>query len=275
VGLRPYVNEDETFWADSSAWRQFPVEFSGTQDIEARNFVDLLSELTTKSVEPHGSDNKGGPDMAAYMFDDKNLPVDLDVLVRSELSDGERLLWVGQPRPSRIAYGAIPLVLFGIPWTAFALFWVAMSYTMSGGFNQVNGGPAPFGVFRFFPLFGLPFVLIGLGMLSSPYWLWRQAKRTCYALTDRRAILWKAGMFGSVTVRSYGPEALDRVTRTSYADGCGDLVFEEVVTAGTDSEGRRTARTSRYGFMAIKQVREVEELLRKSLRSRGDEGRPV
>jgi hypothetical protein len=53
VGLRPYVNEDETFWADSSAWRQFPVEFSGTQDIEARTFVDLLSELTTKSVEPH------------------------------------------------------------------------------------------------------------------------------------------------------------------------------------------------------------------------------
>ena len=198
----------------------------------------------------------------------------MDVLVRSELSDGERLLWVGQPRPSRFAYGAIPIVLFGVPWTGFALFWIA-SASSFGGSNNVNGSPPGVGVFRFFPLFGLPFVLIGLGMLSSPYWLWRQAKRTCYALTDRRAMLWKAGMFGSVAVRSYGPEALDKVSRTAYPNGCGDLVFEEVVTIGRDSDGNRTTSTTRHGFMAIERVREVEELLRKALLSKEDEGKPV
>ena len=63
-----------------------------------------------------------------------------------------------------------------------------------------------FGAFGvLFPLFGLPFVMVGVGMLSSPFWLRRRAKRTCYALTDRRAILWEAGWFGSVEVRSYGP----------------------------------------------------------------------
>jgi hypothetical protein len=208
------------------------------------------------------------------LLDDQNLPADLDSLVRSELSDGERLFWVGQPRPDRMAYGAIPIVLFGIPWTAFALFWIASSYKMSGGLNHVKPGPLPVGLFNFFPLFGVPFVLIGLGMLGSPYWLWRQARRTCYALTDRHAMLWKAGMFGSVTVRSYGPEALDKVSRTAYPDGSGDLVFEEVVTTGTDSDGRRTTSTTRHGFMAIQRVREVEELLRKALLSHDDEGRP-
>ena len=37
-----------------------------------------------------------------------------------------------------------------------------------------------------FPLFGLPFVLIGLGMLTAPHWAKRKALRTAYAVTDRR-----------------------------------------------------------------------------------------
>jgi hypothetical protein len=208
--------------------------------------------------------------MDAHLLDDNKLADDLDVLVRSELSHGERLLWVGQPQPTRFAYSAIPIVLFGIPWTAFALFWIAGASSF-GASNKVGGSPAGVGVFQFFPLFGLPFVLIGLGMLSSPYWLWRQAKRTCYALTDRRALLWKAGMFGSVAVRSYGPEALNKIRRTAYPHGCGDLVFEEIVTIGSDSDGNRTTSTTRHGFMAIERVREVEQLLSKALLARDGE----
>src|SRR5262245_16089820 len=114
------------------------------------------------------------------LFDNSSLPADLDARVRSEMRDGERLLWVGQPKPGRFARHAIPIVLFGIPWTAFALLWTGCaSGILFGGFGN-NDGPGGFGAFfAYFPLFGLLFVLIGLGMLSSPYWLWRQAKRTC------------------------------------------------------------------------------------------------
>jgi hypothetical protein len=195
------------------------------------------------------------------MFNDSNLPDDLDARVRSELRDGERLSWVGQPRPSRFARQAIPFVLFGIPFTAFAVFWVAMaSGILFGEFGNKGGRGGVGAPSACFPLFGLPFVLIGLWMLSSPYWFWRQARRTCYALTNRRAIIWQAGTFGAVSVRSYGPEALGQLHRTEYADGSGDLVFEVVV-----SVRNRTATTIRHGFLAIRDVREIEELVRRVL----------
>jgi len=198
------------------------------------------------------------------LFDNSYLPPELDSRVRSELSSGERLLWVGQPRPGRSMRTAIPIVLFGLPWTAFAVFWMAgASGLLLRGFD--NGPPGVFGIL--FPLFGLPFVLIGLAMLSSPFWLRRRAQRTCYALTDRRAVLWQAGWFGGVDVRSYGPEELTKVHRTQYADGSGSLVFEEFVTIGHDSDGHVSRSTTRRGFMYVDNVRAVEELLRKALLS--------
>src|SRR5579875_316473 len=140
-----------------------------------------------------------------FLFGDSYLPEELDARVRSELEPGEQLLWVGQPRPSRFVYQTLPIVFFGIPWTAFALLWTGMAIWGLWG----NAGAAPMqaqgmmgGVFSVcFPLWGLPFILIGLGMLSSPFWAIRRAKRTCYALTDRRAIHIEAGAFRSVEVR--------------------------------------------------------------------------
>src|SRR5262249_8379046 len=132
-----------------------------------------------------------------------------------------------------------------------------------GGRN--NRPPGVGGFFACFPLFGLPFVLIGLGMLSSPFWLRRKAKRTCYALTDRRAIVWEAGSFGSVQVLSYRPAELTKIRRVEYPDGTGDLVFEEEITIGTGNRGYSTTTRQRQGFMSIDHVRQVEELLRKAL----------
>ena len=65
--------------------------------------------------------------MDELLFEDNRLPDELDTRVRSELRQGEKLRWVGQPRPGRMARQALPIVLFGIPWTAFALFWMAMA----------------------------------------------------------------------------------------------------------------------------------------------------
>jgi hypothetical protein len=200
--------------------------------------------------------------MDGPLYDGDGLPPDVDARVRAELRDGERLIWVGQPVPGRFARRALPFVLFGVPWTAFALFWMGMAAFMMFGAGGNNGG---FGFMACFPLFGLPFVLIGFGMLSSPYWMRLQAKRTCYALTDRRAIIWSASLFGSVEVRSYGPEALGKISRTEYPDGTGDLVLEEVVTVGRDSDGHGTTYRKRHGFLAIRNVRRVEELLRAAL----------
>jgi hypothetical protein len=185
--------------------------------------------------------------------------------VQSELDSGERLLWAAQPDPRRLARASMGIVLFGIPWTAFACFWVFMA---SGGlwglFDNGMGMPRDNGFQYFaicFPLFGLPFVLVGLGMLTAPHWVKRKAKRTAYAVTDRRVILLEGGFWNSVTVRTYMPAQLQRVSRTERPDGTGDLILEEY--AWRDSDGDR--RHGRHGLYAIPRVRDVEELIRNTL----------
>src|SRR5437763_9868076 len=126
---------------------------------------------------------------------DDLLSPELAALVDAELASGERMVWVGQPIPSRYARGSLAIVLFGIPWTAFAIFWMAGV----SGFKIPNLTRG----FGWFPLFGIPFVLIGLGMLSTPFWVRRKARRTAYVITDRRAIVVEGGAWRSVTIRSF------------------------------------------------------------------------
>jgi hypothetical protein len=186
------------------------------------------------------------------------LPPDIEARLRRELQPGERLVWSGQPLTKRIALTTLPIVLFGIPFTAFAVFWMSMALGMGMG---GMGGPRVPGFFGWiFPLFGVPFVLVGVGMLTAPIWMIWRSKRTCYAITDRRAIVQGAGFGGAIETRSFEPAALDNIRRIEYPAGDGDLVFEETIT---DREGQR-GRT-RIGFVGIAEVRTVEDLLRKTL----------
>ena len=173
-----------------------------------------------------------------------SLPPGLESRVIAELSDGEKLAWVGRPRASRMVLASIPIFFFGIFFFGFAVFWTAMA----------SKAPFPFA------LFGLPFLAVGFGMLASPFWAWYAASRTCYAVTDRRAITWEPGLWDGLRVRSYAPDDLRRMWRNERGDGSGDLVFEEITTYGR--RGRRNV--IRRGFFAIEDVRAVESLIRSS-----------
>jgi hypothetical protein len=201
--------------------------------------------------------------MDDFAWNDTGLPPELADRVRAELRPDERLVWAGQPRPDLMARGAWFLVPFGGCFALFALIWIGISAGIGFGFQGFGQGAGAFG--GLFGLCGLPFLLIGIFFLFSPVWLRKQARRTVYALTDRRAVVWAAGWFGTQTVYSYGPGSLQRMLRTERADGAGDLVFEEFVTYGTDSHGARTATTNRRGFLAVDRVRELEDLVRRTL----------
>lgn len=45
-----------------------------------------------------------------------------------------------------------------------------------------------------FLIFGLPFVLIGLGMMAAPFYAYRKAQRTLYAITSERALIISGGI---------------------------------------------------------------------------------
>src|SRR5215216_6392607 len=164
-------------------------------------------------------------------------------MAQAELESGEQLLWHGRPGGRRFILGSIPIVLFGIPWTAFSLFWMAAA----SGFLFTKSGN---GIFSLFALFGVPFVLVGFGMLGSPYWAYRKMKRTVYALTNRRALIITGGR--SKTIRSYSSKDIGVIERTERANGKGDIYFATV-------EGNKS--TQRIGFLGISDARRVERLL--------------
>ena len=186
------------------------------------------------------------------------LPPDLDAMVRSEVGGGEKLRWVGQPRPGPRFGAAVPVALIGVFVAGFAVFWMVMAAAITGGGAVMVTGEAKFGLLGLiFPLFGIPILVIGLGMIASPFWAGRAASKTAYAVTDRRAILWEPTLWSGLQVRSYGPAQLGKMIRNQRPDGSGDLIFEEITTLGP--RGRRAV--TRRGFFAIDRVREVETLI--------------
>jgi hypothetical protein len=176
------------------------------------------------------------------------LPDQLRTLVENELQEGESIAWVCQPIPKHFAMRSLPIVLFAIPWTCFAIFWIAGA----SGFKIPNFKHG----FDFFPMFGLPFLLIGFGMLSSPLWMAWKAKKTAYVLTDRRALIFDGCW--SAHVRSFAPDRLLDLRRTQRKDGSGDLIFEKKLSY--DSEGSK--QSTDIGFLAIPNVKDVEERVR-------------
>ena len=52
-----------------------------------------------------------------------NIDFEAQQAAQAQLDAGERLLWHGRPDPKRQMLGGLAIMLFGIPWTAFALFW--------------------------------------------------------------------------------------------------------------------------------------------------------
>ena len=186
------------------------------------------------------------------------LSVELQRQVQTELRAGERQVWAAQPLPGAFRRQSIAVVLFGLPFTGFALFWIVTAGW--GVWGHANHAPGPFVLF---PLFGLPFLLIGLGMLTSPFWMAKRAARTVYVLTDQRAIVVAGKVFGGVTVQSFEPARLTSITRNERPDGTGDLIFEQF----TQRQGTGTT-TVRRGFMGIDDVRQVEDLIHSTLLAR-------
>src|SRR5215831_7176076 len=115
----------------------------------------------------------------------------LDFPVR--LLDGERILWQGRPAQGIVLTARDWLLIpFSVVWCGFVFFWEAMVLRM-----QAPG---------FFAFWGVPFVLAGLyftvGRFVVDIWLRR---RTRYALTNRRIVIARAGVFGKLRSISLYP----------------------------------------------------------------------
>lgn len=166
----------------------------------------------------------------------------LEIALSRELRDGERVMWRG-PQIGRVSMKAFGMYIFAVPWTAFALLWVAMA-SAGVASSEVEGWASLFS--WAFPLFGLPFVAVGLGMLSMPFLpLWEGGK-VLFAVTNKRALRLRLGR--TLDIKSCPANRIGQIEREERRDGSGSLKL--AVSVGRDSDGDKTVEHFEIGEIA-------------------------
>lgn len=166
---------------------------------------------------------------------------------------GEKILWAGMPGPGTVFYRSLAIWLFGIPWMAFTLFWeVSVIRSWLFAIPNGKGGPAGLGLV----LWGVPFVLVGVGLMSAPLFAWWRARRTVHVVTDKRLVTISQGR--TLKTQSVALRDIMRTGKTERTDRSGTLTVE--MSPYIDSEGDKSSRSENlYG---IPDVHAVETLLR-------------
>ncbi len=188
------------------------------------------------------------------MSNPNDLPRHLRAAVVKEF-EGERIVWAGRPGAGRTFLISTSIWLFAIPWTAFSLGWEWMA--LSG---WLYGKPSPSNTHSLmgviFPLFGIPFVVVGFGMMVMPFIAWRSALKTVHVLGERRLVTMTVGR--TTKVKTFAASAITRTERTERRNGSGTLKI--VLGSRRDSDGDKVDDVEvLYG---IADVRKVERLVR-------------
>lgn len=183
-------------------------------------------------------------------------PSEAQFMVQSELQPGESLQWTGTADAGRSALSALPAAIFGIPFAGFALFWMTAAFRGTHAMSKSASSNPIAGVFSFFPLFGLPFLLIGLGIVFAPLLVYRKALKTVYAVTDKRVLVITDGR--NRTTRSCTPADIISVDHRERAGGTGDVIIRtnSVVPYGNNSLSQMT-----IGLLGVNNVKEVARLV--------------
>jgi Bacterial PH domain len=150
-------------------------------------------------------------------------PSDAQLRAQSELQSGESLYWTGTADPARAAISALPAAVFGIPFAGFALFWITQAYRATSHISHNSNNSFASG-FSVFPLFGVPFLLIGLGVILAPLWAYLKGSSTVYAVTNQRVMIITGN--GSRTVKSLTPADIVGVDYRERPDGSGDIAIQ-------------------------------------------------
>ena len=179
-------------------------------------------------------------------------PGDAQLRAQSELQSGESLYWTGTADPARSALSALPAALFGIPFAGFALFWMSTAFHATNAMHKSSNN-AFTKSFSVFPLFGLPFLLIGLGIVLAPLWAYLNGRSTVYAVTNQRVMVITGG--NSRSVKSYTPADIIGVEHRERPDGSGDIVI--LTNAITRSNNMTSqVKVTLCGVPNVKQVAE-------------------
>jgi hypothetical protein len=180
-------------------------------------------------------------------------PGDAQLRAQSELQSGESLYWTGTANPARAALSALPASLFGIPFAGFALFWISQAYHATSAMSKSSHNAFVSG-FRVFPLFGLPFLIVGLGIVLAPLWAFLKGSSTVYAVTNQRVMVITGN--GTRSVKSYTPVDILAVQHRERPDGSGDIL---IMTNGITRTGNNMTSQVQISLCGVPNVKQVAQ----------------
>jgi Bacterial PH domain len=170
---------------------------------------------------------------------------------QSELQSGESLYWTGTADPVRASVAALPAALFGIPFAGFALFWITQAYHATSAMSKSAHNSFVSG-FRVFPLFGLPFLFVGLGIILAPLWAFLKGGNTVYAVTNQRIMIISGGTTRSV--KSITPADILSIDHRERPDGSGDIVIQTTGLVRSNNNLATPVKVALFGVQNVKQV---------------------
>lgn len=128
------------------------------------------------------------------------------------LQPKEQLIWKGRPSPTRSMAVAALKTIFGV-------FFFCGAVVMTVIANQHG-----------MALFGVPLLLGGLWLVTVPVRLAMRARKTYYAITDKRVLIVKAGKRIKVITITSGD--ITDYERSDRGDGTGDIRLHRVAKKG-------------------------------------------
>jgi len=162
----------------------------------------------------------------------------------------EKVLWSGRPVKMPFILPSLATIPFGLIFMGFAIFW------MWGAASA--GAPGPF------TLFGLPFVLIGLGLTVGPsIWQLMRYKNTEYIITDQR-IITQTGAIGLDTRFVDFDKIQEVYVQVGFIDKMFGTGTVYAITAGFVFVDRGGA-SMRPSLAAVKEPYEVQKLLQETV----------
>lgn len=128
--------------------------------------------------------------------------------LNGELLPDEMVLWRGKPNDKKLLTSQdVFLIPFSILWGGFAIFWETAVIS--------SGAPG------LFPLFGLPFVCVGIYFMFGRFIHKKHIlKNTRYVLTNTRAIIYNKG---KISCCDYKNEST--ISFKVNKDGSGTITF--------------------------------------------------
>ena len=163
---------------------------------------------------------------------DYQTELNISEIFRSELLPNEKIEWTGQPDPSKhFTKQDIFLVPFSLLWGGFAFCWEA---GVLGPILKSGSHKDPMDII--FPLFGLPFIIVGIYFIFGRfiYKAWRK-RHTFYAITNLRIIIVTSTR--SKEVSAIYLRDIPIINKMIGSDGVGSIIFGNIMVKSIGSYG--------------------------------------